>query len=96
MADKVYAKHYSIGPSGKQVATLMILAAAGGAVAMYYVPQLPSLIMGLFKGTETPASVIAKAKASRQQPRPQTTRTYTGPQASSNLKSRYTYPTYRY
>jgi hypothetical protein len=59
-------KYYSIGPSNNQVLTLVILAAVGGAVAMHYVPQLPSLIAGLFKGTETPSSVIKKVKTSIQ------------------------------
>jgi hypothetical protein len=98
-------RHYSIGPSGGQVTTLMILAAAGGAVAMYYVPQLPSLIMGLFKGTETPKSVIEKVKIAANQKRnntstkPQQTTTkpkpqQQQPQATMNLRrSNYTYYT---
>lgn len=55
-------KYYSIGPSNNQVITLLVLAAAGGAAAMYFVPQLPNYITGLFKGTETPQSVIQKVK----------------------------------
>jgi hypothetical protein len=67
---------------------------------MYYVPQLPSLIMGLFKGTETPKSVIEKVKVAANQKRNSTTKPKTKqvtppqPSATMNLrKSNYTYYT---
>jgi len=55
-------KIITLGYSTNQILIMLALAAAGGAAAMYFVPQLPSYIMGLFKGTETPQSVIQKVK----------------------------------